>query len=112
MLNLTWNYAVGHRLVDPETTPLQIRHINLRQTAIPAVFLISVVAQDLFPQAFLGPTILLVILPVWWLIDRFFAQDEPNRQSGHPGWAERFWQAGTMLIWLLIIGLAAWVMTL
>jgi TMEM175 potassium channel family protein len=112
MLTLTWNYAVSHRMVSPETTAQQIRNINLRQMAIPAVFLISSVAEYLSPQSFPGPPTLLVIPLVWWLIDRFSPRDEPTRQPSHPGWTERLWRAGTLLIWLLIISLAAWSMSL
>jgi uncharacterized membrane protein len=108
ILNLTWNYAVSHGLVVQETTGQQRRHITVRQIVTPAVFLISIVAQYLFPQAFLGLYILLVIPLAQWGVDRHFADAEPMRPSGRRGWLELLWRSGTMLLWLLIIGLAVW----
>jgi|GEM_PF-2895619 len=66
MLNLTWNYAVSHRLVTPETIRQQSQHTTVRQTVTPAVFLISIVADCLFPHVFLGPYALLVIPLAMW----------------------------------------------
>ena len=111
MLNLTWNYAVSHRLVTEETTELQSRHITVRQLVTPVVFLISIVAEYLDPQAFLGPYMLLVIPLVSWWVDRTFAGAEPKRPSSSPGWVELMWRMGMVLMWLLIIGLAVWAMT-
>jgi uncharacterized membrane protein len=112
MLNLTWSYAVSHRLVSQETTGQQSRRITVRQIVTPAVFLISIVAEYLFPRAFLGPYVLLVIPLAQWGVDRYFADAEPKGPSGPLGWSERLWRAGTMLAWLLIIGLAVWATSL
>jgi uncharacterized membrane protein len=108
MLELTWNYAVSHHLVTAETTRQQIRYISLRQLVTPAVFLISIVAEYLFPQAFLGPYTLLVIPLVMWRVDRNFAQAGPKKAAQPVSWSEVLWRAGTILPWLLIIGLAVW----
>jgi uncharacterized membrane protein len=110
MLTLTWNYAVSHRLVDPATTPQNVRYITLRQSVIPLVFLISIVAEYLFPQAFLGPFTLLLNPLVLWGVDRSFPGNVPSRRAGRLSWAELMWRAGTMLPWLLVIGLAVWAM--
>ena len=112
MLNLTWNYAVSHHLVTPETTKQQCRQITIRHFITPAVFLISIIVEYLFPQVFLGPYTLLVIPLAQWRVDRYFANAEPNRSSSNSRWPELLWRAGTMLIWLLIIGLAIWAISL
>jgi len=112
MLNLTWNYAVSHRLVSAEMSGEQSRHITIRQTATPAVFLFSIVVEYLFPQAFLGPYTLLAIPLVQWGVDRRFADAELKTSSPLPVWKELLWRAGTMVPWLLIIGLAVWAVSL
>ncbi len=112
MLTLTWNYAVSHHLVHPATTPQHSWHIALRQMATPGVFLISIVAEYLFPGALLGPGTLLAIPPALWLVDRFFAPAEPHVPFHQLGWPELLWQAGTLLPWILIIGLAMLAMRL
>lgn len=111
MLTLTWNYAVSHRLLSAETTPMQCRNITVREIAIPAVFLISAFAEFLFPQAFLGPFTLLTIPLVMWLSERYFPIDVQDRPAGQTVWSERLWRAGAILPWFLIIGLAVWAMT-
>jgi uncharacterized membrane protein len=115
MLELAWNYAVSHGLVTEEMTPEQNRYISLHQLATPSVFLVSIAVEYIFPQFFLGPYTLLVIPLVIWLIDRKFAGKDryPRRmEKGEPaqpaGWRELLWRAGTILPWLLIIGLAVW----
>ncbi len=108
MLNLTWYYAVSHNLVLPGTTPAQTRHITARQFAAPAVFLVSVIAEYLFPRAALGPYTLIGLPLGQGLADRLFGPGETNREGSHPGWAEFLWRAGTVLIWFLIISLGLW----
>lgn len=112
MLNLTWNYAVSHQLIQRDTSQQQSRYITVRQLATPGVFLISILAEFLFPQAYLGPYTLLLIPLVMWLVDRFMAPPAPPAQVRHARWTERLWRAGTLLPWLMIIGLAVWAMTL
>jgi uncharacterized membrane protein len=112
MLSLTWLYAASHGLLDPETTRAESRYILARQIANPAVFLISVGAEYLFPHAYLGPWILLALLPVQMLVDRIFAPAEAERTSHLAAWPRRLWQAGITLLWLLIFGFAAWILIL
>ena len=112
MLTLTWLYAVSHGLVDPGSTRQENRYILMRQIVNPSVFLLSIVAEFLFPNAFLGPWVLLVLLPVLMLVERFFAPAElqpPSRLGRIP---RGLWQAGLTLLWILIFGLAVWVLTL
>jgi uncharacterized membrane protein len=111
MLTLTWLYAVSHGLVDPEITTKEKQYILARQISNPAVFLISIGAEYLFPQAFLGPWILLTLFPVQLLVERIYAHAEPERPSGLAAWPRRLWQAGTILLWLLIFGFAIWMLT-
>lgn len=112
MLTLTWNYAVSHHLVHPEITSRQCRHITVRHIVTPGVFLLSIVAECLFPQALLGPCTLLVIPLALRLADRLFAHAKPSTQFGHSDLRQFLWRAGTILPWILIIGLAVWAMTL
>jgi uncharacterized membrane protein len=108
MLNLTWNYAVSHHLITPETTEQQSRQITIRHLITPAVFLLSIVVEYLFPKIFLGPYILLMIPLAQWGTDRYSGEAEPNRPSGAARGRELLWRAGTILPWLLIIALAIW----
>jgi uncharacterized membrane protein len=108
MLNLTWNYAVSHHLVNPETTRKQSQQITARQIVTPAVFLVSIVADFLFPQFFLGPYTLLIIPLGMWGVDRYYAGTQPKKSSRFPGWGELMWRAGSMIPWILIIGFAVW----
>jgi uncharacterized membrane protein len=110
-LNLTWNYAVSHRLVTAETTERQSRNITIHQIVTPAVFLISIVAQYIFPRVFLGPFTLLLIPLALWGVDRYLADAEQENPITAPDWSERFWRAGSMILWLLMIGLAVWAMS-
>jgi uncharacterized membrane protein len=112
MLELTWNYAVSHGLVNPETSRQQCRHITIRQIVTPVVFLISIGVEYLFPQFFIGPYTLIVIPLATWGVDRYFAEAEPKRSATHSRWRELLWRAGTILPWLLIIGLSVWAMSL
>ena len=108
MLELTWNYAVSHGLLSEEITPQQSRYISLHQLATPGLFLLSIAAEYLLPQFFPGPYTLLVIPLVIWLIDRKHARVDQSKSAQLAGWREVLWRAGTILPWLLIIGLAVW----
>ena len=112
MLELTWSYAVSHRLVSPEMTRQQSRYITIRQAVVPGMFLLSIAVEYLFPHAFLGPYTLLAIPLVQWGVDRSFGGGEPQAPSRLPGWQAFLWRAGSMLLWLLVIGLSVWAMTL
>ncbi len=111
MLTLTWLYAVSHGLVDPAITRREHRYIMVRQVVNPGVFLVSIGAEYLFPQAFLGPWSLLILLPLLFLVERIFAPPEPERLSRLAAWPKRLWQAGVTLLWVLIFGLAVWILT-
>jgi uncharacterized membrane protein len=112
MLELTWNYAVSHDLVAAGTTRRHSRHITVRQSVTPAVFLLSIIVQSLLPRAFLGPYVLLVIPLGLWGVDRHFAEAAVRKPSQRPSGSELLWRVGTTLPWLLIIGLAVWATTL
>lgn len=111
MLSVIWLYARSHGLVDPDTTWQESRYIMVRQIVNPAVFLISIGTEYLFPQAFLGPWTLLVLLPVLILVERVFAPIDPDRPSRLAAWPRRLWQAGVTILWLLIFGLSIWVLS-
>ena len=83
MLNITWNYAVRHRLVTPETTRRESLHITVRQIVTPAVFLISIATNALFPQFFMGPLTLLMIPLAMRGVDIYFAEVKPKKPSHH-----------------------------
>ena len=108
MLILTWNYAVSHHLVSPEMTQRQSQHINIRRLVTPAVFLISIGMGYLFPRYILEPYTLLIIPLGQWFVDRHFTGAEPKSPTGHPVWSELLWRAGTILPWVLVMGLALW----
>lgn len=111
MLTVTWLYAVSHAMVDPEITNREKQYILARQIFNPAVFLVSIGVEYLIPRAYLGPWILLTLVPVQMLVERIYAHAEPERSSGLAAWSRRLWQAGTVLLWLLIFGFAIWVLT-
>jgi uncharacterized membrane protein len=112
LLELTWLYAVSHGLVSAEMTRQQRLHMTLRHIVTPAVFLISVIVEYLFPKVFLGPyTLVLIPLAVWGM-DRFFVDSGPKRLASSSRWSELLWRAGSILPWLLVIGLAVWAMSL
>ena len=90
MLGLTWNYAVSHRLIKPETSVKQIRHISSRQVVTPSIFAVSIVGQYLFPTVFLGPYILLSIPVAMWFVDRFLAPPL-QRKDGEPRSRRLLW---------------------
>ena len=108
MLGLTWAYAVSHHLVTPDMTPEESRSIAVHQLVTPAAFLLSIVAEFLFPQAFVGPYTLLLIPPALWAVDRKFGAADPETRSAPRSRSELLWRAGTILPWLLAIGLAVW----
>jgi uncharacterized membrane protein len=70
MLTLTWNYAVSHHLVYADTTEDQSRHTSLRHIVTPLIFLMSMGAEYIFPQAFLGPFTLVLVPLGLTLVDR------------------------------------------
>jgi uncharacterized membrane protein len=110
MLTLTWIYAVSHDFVHPDTTAQQSRYITVRQLITPAVFLVSIGTQYLFPQAILGPiTLFLIPLGYMW-VDRSVAHPETKTQSGKFDRTAFLWQAGSFLPWALVIGFAVWTM--
>jgi uncharacterized membrane protein len=111
MLTLTWNYAASHHLVYADTTEDESRHIALRHIVTPLVFLISIGAEYIFPQAFLGPFTLLLIPIALMLADRGSSRPESETQSGQSNFTELLWRAGSLLPWILMIGLAAWAMS-
>jgi uncharacterized membrane protein len=111
MLNLTWNYAVSHHLINQETTPRQSRHITLRKMVTPAVFLVSIAASYLFPNSFLGLYTLWSIPFVTAWVDSRYADAYPKTPPA-TGRSELLWRIGRVIPWLLILGLAFWTMTL
>jgi uncharacterized membrane protein len=108
MLTLTWLYALSHGQVDAGTTRAQSSHIVVRQLTTPAAFLLSIFAEYLFPRAFLGPYTLLTIPLLVWVADRHFVRTDPAQPTIGPTKREPLWRAGTSLIWVLLILLAAW----
>ncbi|HEX8993245.1 MAG TPA: TMEM175 family protein [Anaerolineales bacterium] len=108
MLALTWLYAVSHGQVDAGTARVQSLHIIVRQLTIPAAFLASVLTQYLFPRALLGPLTLMLIPVLRWGVDRYYVRADPDQPLTRAPKGERLWRAGTTLIWVLIILLAAW----
>lgn len=112
MLELTWLYAVSHGLVSAETTRQQRQHLALRHIVTPAVFIISVIVEFLFPKVFLGPYTLVVIPLAMWGVDRYSADAEPKKPTGSSRWSELLWRAGSVLPWILVIGLAIWAISL
>ncbi len=109
MLGLTWAYAISHQLVSTEMTPGQKRYISLRLWITPSAFIVSILMEVLFPQAFLGPYTLLIIPLVLWLADWKFGQ--VNMHKPPLTWKEYLWRAGRILPWVLMIGLAIWAST-
>jgi uncharacterized membrane protein len=112
LLNLTWNYAVSHHLVNQEITRQQSWHITVHQIVTPVVFMISIFTNYLFPKAFLGPYTLWLILPVIWVVDRQFGDISPKPPPQTQGWAGLLWRFGTLILWLLLFGLAIWILSL
>jgi len=111
MLTLTWIYAVSHGFVNPDITREQSRHITMRRLVIPAIFLISIGMQFLYPQDALGPFTLLLI-PAWLgLVDRIPAYKGSQTQSTNPGQAELLWRVASILPWAVLIGLAVWTLS-
>ena len=112
MLTLTWIYAESHGFVDPNTTTEQSRYITIRQLITPAIFLISICAESVFPRIVLGPMTLLLIPLAYGWVDRSFAHTEPETRSSKPGWTVFLWRVGSILPWVLVIGFAVWAMSL
>ncbi len=108
MLMLTWLYAVSHGQVDAEATSGQRQGDILRRLVTPAMFLVSGVAQYLFPHAFLGPDSLLLIPVLQWLVNRRYPPPGSEYEAGTQSWTDRLWRIGSTLLWLTIILFAAW----
>ena len=111
MLTITWKYAEGHGLLRAETTVKQIQHITARQVVIPAVFLVSILVQYLSSEKLLGPYVLLIIPIVLWIVGRLYAEHPAKGKAVRSSFTNVLWQAGTVIPWLLVIGLAIWAMS-
>jgi uncharacterized membrane protein len=111
ILNLCWVYAVAHGQVDASVTPTQSRHLMIRQLVTPAVFLLSIVVQLLFPRDFLGPAVLLLIPLAQRLSDHWFPSAVTDSAAGPRGFSRTLWRLGAMAIWLSLIALAIWMTT-
>lgn len=74
------------------------------------MFLISIAAEYLEPTLFLGPYTLFVIPVGLWIVDRYFSGVARAPRASRAGLSERLWRLGTILPWLLFIGLAVWAM--
>ncbi len=109
MSNLTWNYAVSHHLINSETTPRQCKHITLRKIVTPAVFLVSIAVNYLFPNSYLGLYTLFAIPLVTGWVDRHYADAYPKTPQP-TGRSELLWRIGRVIPWLLILGLAFLIM--
>ncbi len=109
LLTLSWLYALGHGFVGSSVTGMQSHRLVARQLAIPVVFLLSAILEFLFPRYFLGPFSLLLVPVVQRFVDRAYAGAEAA--ADHPSWTDRLWRAGSIVIWLVIIGLAVWAST-
>ncbi len=107
LLTLSWLYALGHGFVGSSVTRMQSQRIVARQLVTPAVFLLSAILEFLFPRYFLGPFSLLLVPVVQRFVERAYA----GAEADHPGWTDRLWRAGSIVIWLVIIGLAVWAST-
>ena len=112
LLTLTWVYAVSHGFLVPNFTAEQSWYITLRQLITPAIFLISICAEYLFPRAVLGPIVLLLIPIGYRVLDRTINQIEPEHNAGKPDRTALLWRIGSILPWILIIGFAVWAMSL
>ena len=104
---LCWLYALSHGFVDSNVTRSRSRAIVARQLATPAVFLLSAILEFLFRRYFLGPVSLMLVPVSQRFVDRAYA----GTNADHRGWTDRLWRAGSVAIWLLIIGLAIWAMS-
>jgi uncharacterized membrane protein len=112
MLNLTRNYAVSHGLVTPGMTRQESLHGTVRQIVTPAVFLVSIGVNFLFPRTFLGPYTLLLIPLIMWGVDQYYARIYPKKPPQPLTLADLLWRGGQAIFWLLLIGLAVWLMAL
>ncbi len=111
MLTLTWAYAYRHGLVDPRMSREQNRLIVLRRMITPVAFLISIGAEYLIPRIALGPfTLLLIPLAQAW-VDRRTAQVEP-KEPPSSALEDLLWRAGSFVPWAVVMGVAAWAMSL
>jgi uncharacterized membrane protein len=113
MLTLTWIYAVSHGFVDANIIAKQNKLITMRQLVIPAIFVVSIGMEYIFPKAPMpmGPLTLLIIPLVLGWVNRSFTQPDSNLKTGKSITADLLWRAGSILPWALIIGLAVWAMS-
>ncbi len=109
LLTLSWLYALSHGFVGSSMTRMQSQRIVARQLATPAVFLLSAILEFLFPRTFLGPFSLALVPIVQRFVDRAYAG--ADGAADRLSWTDRLWRAGSIAIWLLIIGLAIWAST-
>ncbi len=110
LLTLSWLYALSHGFVGSGVTRMQSQRIVARQLVTPAVFLLSAILELLFPRYFLGPFSLLLVPAAQRFVDHAYAGAQATAE--HLSWTDRLWRAGTIAIWLLIIGLAVWAWTI
>jgi uncharacterized membrane protein len=112
MLTLTWEYAVSRGFLVPNFTAEQSRYITLRQLITPAIFIISICTEYLFPRAVLGPITLLLIPFSYRILDRSVPRTDPEHITDKSDRTVILWRIGSILPWILTIGLAVWAMSL
>ena len=112
MLTLTWIYAVSHGFLVPNFKAEQSRYITMRQLITPAIFLISICAEYIFPRAVLGPIALVLIPIAYGMLDRSVTHTEPEYKNDKANRTAIFWRIGSILPWIVTIGLAVWAMSL
>ena len=111
-MTLTWVYAISHGFLVPNFIAEQSGYITMRQLITPAIFLISICAEYLFPRAVLGP-IVLVLIPIGYgILDRSVTHTGHEHKSGKTDRTAILWRIGSILPWILTIGLAVWAMSL
>lgn len=111
MLTATWAYAYRHGLVDAQVSSQQNRLVILRRMITPVVFLISIGTETLYPRLALGPfTLLLIPLGQAW-VDRRSGQVEP-KEPRRSALENLLWRAGSIVPWAVVMGAAAWAMSL
>jgi uncharacterized membrane protein len=112
MLTLTWEYAISRGFLVPNFTSEQSRYITLRQLITPAIFLISICTEYLFPRAVLGPITLLLIPFSYRILDLSVTHTDLEHKADKSDRTVILWRIGSILPWILTIGLAVWAMSL
>ena len=112
MLTLTWIYAVSHGFLVPNFKAEQSWYITMRQLITPAIFLISICAEYISHRAVLGPIVLVLIPFAYGMLDRSVTHTEPEYKNDKTNRTAIFWRIGSILPWILTIGLAVWAMSL